>query len=154
MKLKTILLSLVPAVSLTAGSVQLSNEYWDVKIDPDNGCKVTNMVYKPAGKELVNTWKQQKRRQGSTMFGGVWGGHMGGSYSDEQGVTPYKVIRKSKNQIVAVWENKFPNFTGLKEERTITLNGAEQIKVRFSFYYRKTHLYLPYAGLFRFPQRR
>ena len=78
MKLKTILLSLVPAVSLTAGSVQLSNEYWDVKIDPDNGCKVTNMVYKPAGKELVNTWKPQKRRQGSTMFGGVWGGHMGG----------------------------------------------------------------------------
>lgn len=133
MKLKTSLLSLVPAVSLTAGSVQLSNEYWDVKIDPDNGCKVTNMVYKPAGKELVNTWKPQKRRQGSTMFGGVWGGHMGGSYSDEQGVTPYKVIRQSKNQIVAVWENKFPNFTGLKEERTITLNGAElRVKVKIS----------------------
>ena len=133
MKLKTVLLSLVPAVSLTAGSVQLSNEYWDVKVDPDNGMKGTSIVCKSTGKEQVNTWFLQKRRHGDVMFGGAWGGHMAGSYSDEQGVTPYKIIRKSKTQVVGVWENNYPGFTGLKEERTITLRGAEiSVKLKIS----------------------
>ena len=131
MKTKSILLTLLcGAAALAAGEQQLSNEYWNVKIDPQNGCKGTSVIYKPFGKELVNTWTQKKRRRGPAFyFGGAWGGHMGGSYGDEQGTTPYKVIRSGKDQITAVWDNPSPIFAGLREERTIALQGA-QIKVK------------------------
>ena len=92
MKTKSILLALLcGAAALAAGEQQLSNEYWNVKIDPQNGCKGTSVIYKPFGKELVNTWTQKKpRRRPAFYFGGAWGGHMGGSYGDEQGTTPYR----------------------------------------------------------------
>ena len=131
MKTKCILLApLCCACALTAAELQLSNEYWNVKIDPQSGCKGASVVYKPFGKELVNTWGMKKRRRGPAVsFGGAWAGHMGGSYNDEQGTTPYKVIRSSKDAITGVWDNPSPIFAGLREERTIALQGA-QIKVK------------------------
>ena len=129
MKLVTALSTITAAAALSAGSIELSNEYWSVSVDPANGCRASKLILKSSGKDLINTWQSVKRHAGPIQFGGVWGGHMAGSYNDEQGTTPYKVIRSGKDQLVAVWDNPYQGFKGLREERTVALDGS-QIRVK------------------------
>ena len=117
--------------TLSAGIIELSNEYWSIHVDPANGCRASKLVQKSTGRDLINTWNPVKRAGGSIRFGGMWGGHMSGSHSDEQGTTPYKVIRSGKDQLVAVWDNPYAGFKGLREERTIALDGSRiRVKIR------------------------
>ncbi|GEM_PF-5821338 len=123
MNLKYAVFLFIPLFSVLAEPLRLSNDFWDIKIAIDSGAKASSIVYKPCDKELVNTWRQVQLHGSPVQMGGAWGGHMGGSYNDEQGTTPYQVRSSGSDRLESSWSNDYPDFAGLREYRTVTLDG-------------------------------
>lgn len=128
MKLKYVFLLLFfPLCALLAEPLRLSNEFWDIAAEPGSGGRASGIVYKPRNKELVNFWKEVQARGGSRRLGGAWGGHMSGSYNDEQGAEPYQVNNAGARLLESSWLNRYPDFDGLREDRTVVLDNRRII---------------------------
>lgn len=146
MNLKYAVLLFIPLVPVLAEPIPLTNDFWDIKVAADSGGKASSIVYKPRGKELVNTWRQVQFHGVPVQSGGAWGGHMGGSYSDEQGTTPYQVNSARPDRLESSWSNNYPDFDGLHEDRTVTLDGP-RINVKLKITNRSTQ---PRTFMYRF----
>lgn len=116
------------AVTASAAPVTLENEFWKITLEPEYGARASAMTIKENGEELVKNWKKPARKIGKRpptkqqYQGGALGGHMCGSYLDEQLDAEYQVEKSSSTHIIMRWRNSHSVFAGLEETREITLD--------------------------------
>ncbi len=120
------LLMLVSA-SLFADSIELQNEFWNIRMEPDHGARASSIVYKPKELQAVNTWNDRNIHGKDVKFAGAFGGHVTGSYLDEQIHEPYRIVKSEPNRLHLDWHNRHVNFDGLKEDREIIVDGKRII---------------------------
>ena len=124
------------AFSLQAKEIILQNEFQRLRIEPDNGGRVSSWIFNGTEENLVNTWrhvrKQGKRKPVKPQYsGGILGGHMCGAYEDEQLEAVYTIARQTPDELIMHWKNPFPLFSGLEETRSIALHDRSvRVKLR------------------------
>ncbi len=113
-------------ITLAQTSVKLENAFWELTIEPTEGGRISSMLAKIGGEQLVAGWREgkgSKRGKPSNCFsGGILGGHQCGSYLDEQLEADYQVLQAEPQQVQLRWQNPFALFSGLEETRDFQLS--------------------------------
>ena len=121
------------SIKLFGNNVCLENEFWSVQVEPDFGGRASSIIYKPKKLEIVNTWEDRNVHGEKIKFAGAFGGHVTGSYLDEQINEPYRVEISNSSQLKMSWLNTHSSFDGLAEERDIRLNNKSiTVKIRIT----------------------
>jgi hypothetical protein len=119
--------------ALAQTPLDMENEIWKLRIEPNEGGRISSMLAKPSGEEHVVSWQEGKgarRAKPSTCFsGGILGGHQCGSYVDEQLEADYEVLKADGQHVQLRWQNPYDLFSGLEETRDFQLDG-DTLKVR------------------------
>lgn len=116
-------------IGAEAAPLTLENQFWKIQLEPEQGGRCSSLLVKENGEELVKGWdavkNQGKRKQVKPQYsGGIWGGHMCGSYQDEQLEASYEIEKSSPTEAVMRWKNPYVLFSDLEETKQITLDGA------------------------------
>ncbi len=106
-----------------AQPIILENDFWKAKLDIDNGGRASSLIWKAKNLETVSLYENYYYHKKNHRHGGVFSGHMGGSYLDEQMDQKVTILKKSPSTIVMEWKNPFSLFSGLVERKTIELQG-------------------------------
>jgi len=137
MKTAPVILSVCTlALSLQGEVIELRNDFHDLRIEPDNGGRISSWNVRGPEENLVKGWdavkRQGKRKTVKQQYsGGILGGHMCGAYQDEQLEAVYTILKQSPEQVTMRWENPFSLFDGLEETRSITVDGKTvRVKIR------------------------
>lgn len=109
-------------------TVRLENEYWRVEIEPGQGARASAMHSLAHGRDFVVRWQPVTRGHlEGTTEGGAFFGAMSGSYRSRQSVDPWRVASRSAREAVFEYDNVYPLLDGLREERTVRLEGADLV---------------------------
>jgi len=123
MKQATIVLALIltgtmrPAAGTDA--VRLTNEFWQITIEPTWGGRASSLRARKLDYEFV--LHSSVGRDGTKMTGGAFVGHMSGSYASEQIQSASSVTAQGPDFVSMAWTNPHQLFDGLREERTVRL---------------------------------
>ena len=92
-----------------AQPIILENDFWKAKLDIDNGGRASSLIWKAKNLETVSLYENYYYHKKNHRHGGVFSGHMGGSYLDEQMDQKVTILKKSPSTIVMEWKNPRPS---------------------------------------------
>ena len=134
--IKKIIFLFLSLVTVVQGDTQaaleapviLQNDVLQVTIEPRWGGRASSVRSLVDNREFVAEWGEVKERRGAkSRLGGIFRGIMSGSYVSEQAEEPYTVLENTSTRIRLAYENPYSLMKGLREEKTIQLDGADII---------------------------
>ncbi len=116
---------IVPAIA--QNPLKMENETWALAVEPAQGGRISQMLAKPSGEQIVVSWKEgmgaKRAKPTPCRSGGIMGGHQCGSYVDEQLEADYQVLQADPQHVQLKWQNPYDLFSGLEETRDFLLSG-------------------------------